>query len=81
MYEFQLLPGSEQLDLLQQSGCYVGKRRENNLTVLLYQLDVFYVEVFYAKYRCFIKRIHCFRSTAYLDPYLEQIDVEHLVQQ
>ncbi|MDB5251463.1 MAG: hypothetical protein JWP27_632 [Flaviaesturariibacter sp.] len=78
-FDFQLLPPTEQLDLLYSDGVYIGKRKEANRTVLLYQLDAFYVEVFYAKHRCFYTGIRCFRSTVLLDPYLESIDVEHLV--
>ncbi len=79
LFDFQLLSKNEQVDLLYKEGVYIGKRKINNSCVLLYQLESFYIEVFYKKYRCSVIRIHCFRSTTLLDPYLEQIDVEHLV--
>ena len=80
-FEFQLLATPEQINILYKQGVYIGKRKENKLTVLLYQVDSFYVEVVYRLYRRHIARIRCFASTALLDPYLEQIDVEHLVGQ
>lgn len=79
VYDFQLLSQTVQVNLLYKEGVYVGKRKINSSSVLLYQLEGFYVEVYYKKYRCSVIRIHCFRSTTLLDPYLEQIDVEHLV--
>lgn len=79
MHDFQLLPEQDQIDILYQYGVYVGKRKEAFSVILLYQLESFYVEVFYRKYRSHVKRLHCFESTDLLDPYLEQIDVENLV--
>ncbi len=79
MYDFQLLPEQDQIEILYQSGVYIGKLREEFSIVLLYQLDTFYVEVVYRKYRSYVKHLHCFESTELLEPYLEQIDVENLV--
>ena len=79
LFDFQLLSEKEKIDLLYEQGVYLGKRKDGLLSVLLYQLDSFYVEVFYKKHRCYVQRLHCFGSTSLLDPYLDQIDVEHLV--
>ena len=79
LFEFQLLRGKEQTDLLQQNGVYVGKRKESESVLLLYQFESFYVEITYRKYRRFIAQIRCFESTSILDPYLEQIEVGILV--
>lgn len=78
LYHFQLLPLPEQIELLYKDGVYIGKRKGEWSSVLLYQLESFYVEVYYRKHRCYVSRLHCFRSTELLDPYLEQIEVEHL---
>ena len=79
IYEFRLFDDWEQLDLLRKEGLYIGKRKEKHLIALLYQLDSFYVEIFYHKYRFQVVRLRCTRSTSILHPYLEQIDVEALV--
>lgn len=79
MYDFQLLPEQQQIKELYEHGVFIGKRKEGYSIILLYQLESFYIEVFYRKYRSHIKRLHCFESTELLDPYLEQIDVENLV--
>ena len=75
---FELLPLRKQINFLYREGVYVGKRKDENITAVLFQVDSFYVEIFYRKYRCIISRLHCFTSTALLDPYLTQVDVEYL---
>lgn len=80
VYDFRMLSDCEQIDLLYKEGVYIGKRAHPGATILLYQLDAFYVEVYYQKYRCLVKRLHCFTSTILLNPYLEQINVEELVK-
>lgn len=79
MYDFQLLAEQQQIEILYYSGVYIGKRKEKFSIILLYQLESFYVEVVYRKYRSDVRHLHCFTSTELLDPYLEQIDVENLV--
>ena len=79
LVEFQLLPTKDQVSILYKQGVYIGKRKQGHLTILLYQIESFYVEVIYRMYRRYIAKIKCSDSTVVLDPYLEQIDVEHLV--
>lgn len=49
------------------------------MNVVLYQLDAFYVEIYYRKYRCLVQRVRCFTSTMCLNPYLENMDVAELI--
>lgn len=79
LHEFVRLPEKEKTALLYDQGVYIGKRRQGSSVVLLYQLDGFYAEVFYRRYRREIDRISCFSGTARLDPYLMAINVESLV--
>jgi hypothetical protein len=76
-FKFQRMPEADQLSILYNDGVYIGKRREGRLTILLFQVDSFYVEVFYKKYRKDIEKILYSRSTDMLDPYLEQINPEY----
>jgi hypothetical protein len=78
-YEFSLLTIRDQVDLLYRDGVYAGKRRDGDALVILYQLDGFYVEVFYLKYRCQVERLRAFNSTSFLTPYLQDIDIHGLV--
>ncbi|HVG12932.1 MAG TPA: hypothetical protein VM843_08005 [Flavisolibacter sp.] len=78
--EFERMDWCYRLDLLQEEGLYVGKRKWNGLTVLLYQLEEFYIELYYSAYRLDVTEVRCFTSTYSLDPYLEDILIEDLVQ-
>lgn len=77
--DFLLLHNNEKTALLYEEGVYIGKRRLADKTVLLFQLEGFYVEVYYRQYRRYIERIGCFSDTGRLDPYLTEINVEHWV--
>ncbi len=79
LQDFARLPDEEKANLLYNEGVYIGKRKQGNITVVLYQLEGYYAEVYYRKYRCIIDRISCFSGTARLDPYLAEINVEDLV--
>ena len=79
LLEFQSLSCHDKISILYKHGVYIGKRKRGHLTLLLYQVDSFYVEVVYVMYRRHIASVKCSDSIAMLDPYLTQIDVEHLV--
>lgn len=76
--DYENLPEAEQLEHIQNDGVYIGKRWNKKNSLLLYQVNDFYVEVNYLKYRCYVYRIRCFRSTMLLEPYLDQVDIEPL---
>ena len=78
LFEFQSLLQEEQIIILYQQGVYIGKRKTDHLTKLLYQLQSFYVEVSYTAYRKNICKIRYSDSTSILEPYLDQIEVEYL---
>jgi hypothetical protein len=79
LYDFTLLEDREKIRLLYDHGVYIGKRKTRGTSVALYQLEGFYAEIFYHTYRRHIKQISSFAGTAGLDPYLTEINVEHLV--
>ncbi|HZH96630.1 MAG TPA: hypothetical protein VEY06_12125 [Flavisolibacter sp.] len=79
LYEFQIKELSDQLDHLRKEGTYIGKRRLNDLILLLYQCDGFYVELYYIKYRLQVAQVRCFKSTFRLDPYLPETLLGDLV--
>ena len=73
--EFIDLPQHIQFDVLHKHGVYVGKRKIDDKTVVLFQLHGFYVEVFYKQYRKIIERISTSASTDILLPYLDQVSI------
>jgi hypothetical protein len=79
LFDFKSLEYDKQVELLYKEGVYVGKRKASSQTIILFQLYGFYVEVFYSKYRRLIHHINYAESTKILDPYLDQIDVEEVV--
>ena len=75
LYEFNQLDEMQQADAV-WNGILIGDRTDNIFNILLYQIDGFYVEVFYQKKRNIIKRIRSFSSTDQLQPYLEKMDLD-----
>jgi hypothetical protein len=57
---------------------YLGKRNNPEPNILLYQIEGFYVEVFYHRQDNALKRLHSFFSTGQLLPYLDKIDIGSL---
>jgi hypothetical protein len=70
--EFERLPANKKLELLHKEGIYIGKQKTGSSIAILYQLDSFYVEIFYRKYRSEIDRLNCFTSPSFIDPYLNE---------
>jgi hypothetical protein len=76
--EFMDLPQELQFEMLHKHGVYVGKRKADKQTIVLFQLHGFYVEVYYKQYRKIIDRIVTTDSTNILQPYLDQIHIRDL---
>jgi hypothetical protein len=75
IYEFNLLPNDKKTDVLFENAEFVADRLEGNLSVLLYQLYSFYVEVFYQQDLDEIQRFESFNSTQQLEPYLGKQEI------
>ncbi len=71
--EFAGLHENMQFEALYRHGVFIGKRKLQNRAVILYQLNGFYVELFYIEYRKTIDRIITSDNTDILMPYLEQV--------
>lgn len=76
--EFAGLINDLQIDVLHRHGVYVGKRKVDTQTVVLFQLNNFYVELYYSVYRRRIDKMITSESTEILHPYLDQIKLEGL---
>ena len=79
LHEFLVLSKEEQTDLLYHEGVYLGKRKVNPFTLVLYSLDSFYVEIRYKNYRRHIYSLYGFDHTDHLDPYLPRIDFKEWI--
>jgi len=77
--DFSLLKLTDQLAILYEEGVYLSKRKSGPTTVLLYQLQNAYIEIFYTQYRRIVHNITFSESTDILDPYLGSIEIENLL--
>jgi len=74
--EFLQLNETEQVELLWYNGEQIGRRKEDDYLILLYQVEEFYVEVFYHRKERVIKSYMSFDcSDRRLLPYLDKIDI------
>jgi len=74
LYEFNLLDEMEQAEAVWE-GVHIGEREDEEHKILLYQIDSFYVEVFYHKEYNVIRRFRSFASMEQLEPYLGKMDL------
>ena len=80
--EFLQLNETEQVELLWYNGEQIGRRKENDYLILLYQVEGFYVEVFYHRKQRVIKHYMSFDcSDSRLEAYLEKIDISPVYKQ
>ena len=80
-YDFIQLNETEQIEILWYNGEQIGRRKEEDYLILLYQVEGFYVEVFYHNKERVIKKYMSFECTDLLDPYLEKIDIGSIYKQ
>src|SRR2546423_7185681 len=74
-YDFIQLNETEQIELLWYNGQQIGRRKEQEFLILLYQVDGFYVEVFYHNKERVIKKYLSFECTDHLEPYIGNMDI------
>ena len=79
LYQFNVLTENEKTAIVWSKGDFVIERKENNFSILLYQVQSFYVEVFYSGNENKISRLRSFSSTQQLEPYLEKINISGLI--
>lgn len=74
--EFNQLNYEGRLRATQKAVCIAG-REENKFKVLLFQLNDFYIEVYYNAKLNFISQLVPFRSTDFLEPYLQKMSIHY----
>jgi hypothetical protein len=75
LFQFKQLENNEQGEVTWQKGVHLSTRFSGLHAILLWQIDSFYVEIFYNRIDDKIERLRSFRSTIPLGPYLNQIDI------
>jgi len=74
LFQFLALDEMEQQEAIWE-GVHIADREDEEHRVLLYQIDSFYVEVFYHKEYNVIRSYRPFSSTEQLAPYLHQMQI------
>lgn len=78
LYEFNSLNDNEKHEAMMEYATLVGDRFEGAYSILLYQFDNFYVELYYNSSTNSIFKFRAFISQELLNPYLKQIDLKKL---
>lgn len=75
LYEFNRLEEKEQGETLWENGVHITEREDEAHKFILYQIDSFYIEVWYHKKDNEIKKLRTFSSTNQLEPCLPNINI------
>ena len=79
--QFDTLSKEHQQDLLLKKGIFLAEREDGPFRIMLYQLDGFYVEVYFFNLYNKVAFFQTFEDTEALQPYLEQVDVKPVLQE
>ncbi|HEV7329424.1 MAG TPA: hypothetical protein VGN63_00135 [Flavisolibacter sp.] len=72
--QFQQLDHETQLQVADRATCLRSRMDPEHL-ILLYQIEGFYIEVYYHKRLRSFTRAHAFDDMVLLDPYLEEMQI------
>lgn len=76
--QFARLKKEEQIATIKRAGSFLFIRQECGIDIILYQVEGFYVEVFFEASNSKAARIRCFDDTAALDTYLHKISLSEI---
>jgi len=78
MKEFKVLQITDQMHAIETKGVFLDRRSEGPYSIALFQIDGFYVELFFNAIRLIYKKIRIFENTALLNPYINEMDITDL---
>jgi hypothetical protein len=78
--KFVSLPGAYKKSVLLRCASFIAERSNSLFRVMLYELDGFYVEIYFLRWSKKPFLYNTFRSTDRLNPYLRQIDLSSLTE-
>lgn len=79
--QFNKLRIEEQQKAVLINGVFLSERKDPPLRMMLYDMESFYVEVFFLSRYNKVAWFNAFQSTKKLDPYLQKIDVRSILQE
>ena len=75
---FKSLTRNQKKAVVLRTGTFLCEKNYGLIRTMLYQVDGFYVEIYFAKFRRDAIWFRSFDSTKNLHPYLQQIDISGL---
>lgn len=79
IHEFNMLDAHQQGQTLWRYGTHLSDRSNNRYSMMLYQIDAFYVEVCFHRKKKAATRFKTFTCTSLLQPYLNKISLGGLL--
>lgn len=79
LHHFNALAQDRQRKALLHKGVFLADRLTETFCVYLFQVDKFYVEIFFIRENDEIVWIKSFESTDELEPYLEKINISSIL--
>jgi hypothetical protein len=76
--EFNFMDGMAKTQVLASEGVFLAERSDGCFRISLYQVNDFYVEIYYHKTRCFYICIRSFEDVGEIYPYLQDIDISEV---
>jgi hypothetical protein len=77
--QFILLTDHEKREILMHRGVLIGKRTEDPATVFLFQMHLYYVEMYCDLSKRVVKEYRVFEGTGPLSPYLQDVSIDALL--
>ena len=78
LYDFKFLDDKSQAEVLFNYGVLIAERLYKDLIIQLYQINSFYVEVYYNAVFKMVQGINSFDNLTRLEPYLSSIDISFM---
>ena len=81
LIQFDQKNETEQRQVIKTQGVFMASRMKGETKILLYQVDSFYIELFYDRHEEIqipIRLLRTFEGVESLDPYLNKIDIKML---
>ena len=79
LYQLNVLDEQSRYQVLWDQGVHIAERVTTEYTLILYQIDGFYVEVKYNQKTNKIEGLRSFGSINRLEPYLGSIEINNLL--
>ena len=76
--DFNFMDGMAKTEVLATKGVFLAERNDGCFRISLYQVNDFYVEIYYHKTRYFYLCIRSFEDVSEIFPYLEEIDITEI---